>query len=172
MDSQEPVDVLTSYFEHRNRHDNEGALAHLAEGFEIHFVGGPTLTKQESSESLGWDTGANGRADWEIVEHTDDSIVVEGTETNDFLELLEVPAIHFQSVYWFTEHGLITRQRYRADWGDVRVQDAMEPAIEWAREHAPDQLKQAYPGGRMVYTEDAARRWVALLRRWRRATGG
>jgi hypothetical protein len=46
---------------------------------------------------------------------------------------------------------------------------AMKPLIEWAREHEPNELEAVFPNERMVYTEEAARRWISIARRWRAA---
>lgn len=169
MDRLEPLEVLRRYYEHRNRHETAAAEAYLAKSLEIQFVDGPTLNRQQVADAGGWDVGARGSVEWTVVETDGDRVVIRGTETNEFLRLLAIPPIRFDSTFWFDDEGLITRQRYRADWGDVSLPDALEPAVAWAREHAPDELEKVYPGGKMVYTEDAARRWVALLTRWRQA---
>ncbi len=57
-------------------------------------------------------------------------------------------------------------QHHEADWAGVSIDDALAPAVAWAEEHAPDALAKAYPEGRMIYSEETGRHWVALLRRW------
>ena len=166
------VETLTNYYALRREHDAEGALGLLADDFRIEFAGGPALDKEQAAQSLGWDFGTNGRADWSIVDETPGTIVVEGSETNDFLDLLEIREIPFRSVFHFDRNGLILRQEYAADWEGISVPDALQPAIDWASVNAPEDLERAYPEGRMVYTREAGERWVALLKRWRESLEG
>lgn len=161
--------ILRSYYDAVQRHDVDATLAHLADDFEIDFGGGAVMDKKGAAVAYGWDAGVGGRVDWRIVEQEERSIVVQGEERNDFLELLGIDRIPFRSTFNIDDDGRIARQTYQADWGSHSVPDAMAPAIEWARVNAPEDLAEAYPEERLVYSEASARRWVALLRQWRGA---
>ncbi len=162
---------MASYLGRLNDHEIHRALEHLAEGFQLEFKGGPTLGKADLTNALGWDAGTQGRVEWRIVSETSDAIAVEGEETNKFLALLDIEPLAFRSEFRFNDDGLISHQVHDVDWSGVSVSDALAPAIEWATEHARDELEQAYPQGKMVYSEETGRRWVALLQRWQAETG-
>lgn len=168
MSSRDLQDVLASYFEHVNRHDVAGALAHLTERFQLEFGGGPTLNKEEVARALGWDAGTEGRVEWRIVSASGNEVSVEGEETNEFLNLLGVPPLPFTGRFEFDESGLIARQHHVVEWPGASIDQALAPAIAWAGEHAPEELARVYPDGRLVYSQESGRVWVALLRRWRR----
>ena len=171
MSFKTPRDVLASYLAQLNDHEIHRALEHLAEEFRLEFKGGPTLSKSDLSSALGWDAGTQGRLEWSIVSETLETIAVEGEETNEFLTLLLIEPLAFRSEFRFNDDGLISHQVHDVDWTGVSVSDALAPAIEWATEHALDELAQAYPQGKMVYSEETGRRWVVLLRRWQAETG-
>ncbi len=170
MSAKTPLEVVARYLARLNEHDVPGALEHLADGFQLEFANGPTLSKADLASALGWDAGTQGRVEWRIASPSPSEIAVEGQETNEFLSLLHIEPLDFRSRFRVNDDGLILHQVHDVDWTGASVSDSLAPAIEWAAEHAPDELARAYPGGRMIYSEETGRRWVALLRRWRADT--
>lgn len=167
-----PEDAVDRYLTRTNEHDVPGALDCLADSFELRFAGSEyAMTKDSLADALAWDAGAGGHNEWHVVEVDGPRVTVEGRETNEFLELLGIESLHFRSTYVVDDDGRIASQTHAVDWGDVTLEDAMEPLIAWASRNEPEELEAIYPEGRMVYTEEMARRWVALARRWRTAEG-
>lgn len=165
-------DAVERYLTRTNEHDVPGALACLADSFELRFAGSEyAMRKDGLADALAWDAGTGGHNEWRVVEVDGRKVTVEGRETNEFLEILGIEALRFRSIFEVDDDGRIASQTHAVDWGDVTLEDAMEPLIAWASRNEPEELAAIYPEGRMVYTEEMARRWVALARRWRTAEG-
>ncbi|MDX1393849.1 MAG: nuclear transport factor 2 family protein [Gemmatimonadota bacterium] len=163
---------LARYMEAINRHDTRAALACLSRDFVLEFPGGAKLDRGGMESALGWDAGTKGRVEWSVVAERGNVITIEGEETNEFLRLLEIGPLPFESRFELDDHGLIAKQMHRTDWGGVSVEEALSPVLAWARQAAPAELAEVYPDGRMTYTEEAGRAWVDLLRRWSRSQSG
>lgn len=163
-------EAVKGYLEAANGHDTGGALDHLHDEFELQFVKGPTLDKAAIGRAMGWDIGTEGVRSWRIVSETGDEVVVEGEETNQFLQLLGSEPLKFRSEFRVDDQGLIMSQRYEVEWLSPSVEESLKPAIAWADVHAPEELAEVYPDGKLVYTEAMGRRWVALLKAWRSST--
>lgn len=163
--------TVNRYLSAVDRHDIDAALALLADDFELRFRGGPTMDREALARAMGWDVGTQGSLEWEVVSEEGAEITVEGTETNEFLRLLGVPPLPFRSRFTVNEDRLIEHQLYEVDWSGVSMEDELAPAVRWAEEHAPGELAEIYPGRKLVYTEEMGRRWVALLKRWKKGGG-
>ncbi len=159
--------IVGAYLEHVADHAIEDALACLAPDFILEFEGaGFTLTKAQTARALEWDVGANGRLDWRVVEELPPLVTIAGSEGNDFLDMIGVGSLDFQSIYTVAAAGLISRQLHEVSWGEVSLEDAMAPLTAWASEHAPEELNEICPEGQMVYSGPMAVRWVQLAQEW------
>lgn len=167
-----PEDAVERYLTRTNEHDAPAALGCLADSFELRFAGSEfAMTRDALADALAWDAGTGGHHEWRVVEVDGPEVTVEGRETNEFLALLGIEALRFRSTFEVDDDGRILGQTHAVDWGDVTLEDAMGPLVAWASRDEPEELEAIYPEGRMVYTEEMARRWVALARRWRTAEG-
>ena len=167
----EATDIVRAYLEHVAGHTIEGALACLAPEFELEFAGaGFTMAKSQAATALEWDVGANGRLDWRVVDESPNTVTIQGSEGNDFLDLIGVGPLEFRSVFTISPTGLISRQLHEASWGEVSLSDAMLPLTTWASEHEPEELAELYPGGTMSYSGPMAVRWVRLAEKWKDST--
>lgn len=163
-------DVVESYREAVNEHDIERALSYLSPDFRVLFVGTDfALSREQLREAMGWDAGANGRVVLELEKSEEGRAVYLGSESNDFLRLIGIPELKFRATFSLDEQGLIETQLYEKLPGQRSPEDAMKPAVEWASAERPDVLRRIYPDGRMIYTEEMARGWVALLEEWKRS---
>lgn len=164
------VDTVEAYLTDVAVHDLTSALERLSEEFTLEFAGGDfSLGKDDAARAMEWDVGADGRLTWTVVDASPRQVTVEGTEGNDFLDLLDVGSLDFRSTFTVDSGGAIVGQLHEVDWGDTTLDEAMAPLLAWAEVHAPEELEALRPGGRMVYTRPMAERWVALARRWRAA---
>lgn len=163
--------VVTAYLDAVNRHDVDQAMRHLSDGFRLEFAGGPSMAKADMASMLGWDAGVEGRVGWEIVAEEASEVVVEGQETNEFFRLLDVGHLRFRSRFRVDDDGRITHQRHEVQSLGDRYGEVLAEAVAWAQEHEPEELAEIYPQGRLIHSEAMGRRWVALLRRWRKARG-
>lgn len=161
-------ETVDRYLTLANEHDVPAALGCLADSFELRFVGSEfAIGKDAIADALAWDAGTDGQNEWRVVGTDGPRVTVEGQETNEFLSLLGIEALRFRSTFEVDDDGRIASQTHRVEWGDVTLEDAMEPLVAWASRHEPEELDAIYPEGRMVYTEEMGLRWVALARRWR-----
>ena len=169
------VDMMQQTFESYrnalNNHDVEKSLSFLAEDFKLVFVDfDMTMTKEQVVDVLGWDAGANTKVthgELQVFENTIASIF---SEQNDFLKLIDILELKAKIAYEFGEDGLIKQQLYEALPNQPSFEKRMGPAVEWAMEHRKEELAIIYPNNQMVFNEEMARRWVALLQEWRTAT--
>lgn len=167
-----PTGVVRAYLDRVNAHDVDGAMAFLEPDFELEFEGTDArMDRDGARRALEWDAGVNGRLLWSIVADDEVTVTVEGAESNDFLELLGIDALGFRSCFHVDAADRIARQVHRADWPDPPLDEALAPAVAWAQQYEPEEIADLYRDGQIVYTRHMAIRWVALLRRWREATG-
>jgi len=173
--SQEGEEVILqrfqSYRNALNNHDKEKALTYLAEDFKLVFVDfNMTMTKDQVVDVLGWDVGANGKVTHGELHVSENTISGTFTEQNDFLKLIDIPQLKAKINYKFGEDGLIKKQLYEALPNQPSFLEKMKPAIDWASQYRKEELAIIYPNNQMLFNEKMARRWVALLKDWRKAT--
>ena len=162
------VETVELYRAALNNHDIETAMSLLAEDYKLRFVGTEfVMSKADLPRMLGWDSGVNGHVEWDVVKGEAEALTFEGRERNDFFELLGIAHLRFRTTFRLDVKGKIIEQLYETHPGQPSSEEAMKPAVEWASQHNPAELQEVYPDGQMVYTEEMARRWVALLTEWR-----
>ncbi len=165
------AEIVGAYLGHLGDHSLQEALACLAPEFELEFAGaGFTLAKGQAATALEWDVGANGRLEWQLVEESLRTVTIQGSEGNDFLDLVGVGRLAFRSVFTLSPTGLISRQLHEVTWGKVSLSEAMIPLTAWASEHESAELAEIYPGEQMTYSRSMAVRWVRLAKKWKGAT--
>ena len=164
------ADIVATYLGHVSNHSLQEALACLTPEFELGFAGSEfTLGKSQTATALEWDVGANGRLEWRPVDESSHTVTIQGSEGNDFLDLIGVGRLSFRSVFTVSVDGLIARQVHDVSWGEVGLSEAMIPLTAWASEHEPEELAEIYPGEQMTYSRPMAVRWVRLARKWKDA---
>ncbi len=162
---------IMEYLERIDRHDVDGALALVAEDFQLRFGGSAaSMSKDDLEKALAWDAAVNSRATHEIVSSSEDSATVLTTERNDFFALIGISALRSLSTFEVNAEGRIEKQRSNVLDGQPSWIDAMKPAVEWCSIHRPDELAAVHDEGRIVFDGASARRWLSLLRAWRKAT--
>lgn len=97
-------------------------------------------------------------------------ITVRDVEDNEFYRLIERRPAEADLTYQFDDQGRIQRVLYKPD-RSAASPDRFEEAVRWARIHRPAELQHLMPDGQIVPDLARARRWRALLRDWRRASG-
>ena len=116
------LDIVRVYLDHLANHATQDALACLAPGFELEFAGaGFTMLKSQAATALEWDAGANGRLDWQLVEESPPTVTIQGSEGNDFLDLIGIGALGFRSGFTISPTGLISHQLHETSWGEVSL---------------------------------------------------
>ena len=166
-----PVDLVTqcrSYLAALNAHDLPRALAHLSADFRAHFPAvGVSLTREDLQAAFGWDVGTNGVFSYDRLDPNESEVSGVITEANEFYRLLGLESTTAKITFRFDATGCIQEQVYEPLSGLHSVAEALKAPTAWARREEPGELEAIAPGGQLVYTESAGRRWVGLLRRWR-----
>ena len=163
-------DRLDAFLDAHHRHDIEAVLALLAPDYQLEFPGGFIMSKKDVETILVWDHAVNGLYTYENVQVEGDTLRCLLRERNDFFQLLGVEELQANMTYRFNEQGLIVEQIYEPVPGQQDWQEALKPALSWAREHRSEELAEIYPEDQFVYTAEMAKRWLTLLREWREAT--
>lgn len=158
------------YIKALNQHDIEKVLGFLADDFELYFVEfDSSMDKKAYVDVLGWDKGVNGKVTYENLEIEGNTIKGLFTERNQFFDLVDITEMKATITYRFNENGKIVKQSYTALPDQPAFQEKMQPVIEWARAHMPNELEEIYPQNQMIYNEEMGKRWVALLKKWKAA---
>jgi hypothetical protein len=126
-----------------------------------------SLTRADLALALGWDTSTNGYFAYDSLDIGTAEISGVLTETNDFYKLLGLEPATSRTTFRFDADGLICEQLYEPLPPLRSVAEALEAPMAWARRERAAEFEMLAPDGSVVYTEDAGRRWVALLREWR-----
>lgn len=163
---RDAIAIVTSYLTSINRHEPADALEHLSDSFRLEFVDGPVLTRAQMTEVLGWDAATHAAVVWSVVSDGADWVRVRGSETNEFLASLDVPPLAFVSRFEIDSEGRIDRQQHELQWTGPALGERLSPLVEWARGSMPQALAEAFPDGRMVYSERTGRLWLDMVRRW------
>ena len=160
--------MLEAYLSALNRHDLAAALERLAPDVVFTNVERTwSLQRAEVEGLLAWDAALRSRMRCERFRERGDRAQAIFRETNDLLGLLGIDERRYRLTFT-VRAGRIVEQVIEPLAGEGPTDaDALAPAIAWARNEEPAELDAIYPEGRMVLDGDSARRWVALLERWR-----
>ncbi len=166
------LNTVENYITALNQHDLDYAGTFLAANVVMNFVGTDyELNKAQILSSLGWDMGTKARFSYTVAETVAEAVVVDLTETNNFLELLSVPPLQARMEFQFNNENLIRSVSYEASGGSVKdpgaVARALEPVIKWASQNDADILAEVYDGEHIQYSRQSAEGWVKLLSSWR-----
>lgn len=162
---------LDAYLDALNEHRTDEAMRLLADDFQLHFSGyNMTIDKNGMADVLGWDKGVNGEVAYENLSVAADSITAVFTERNDFFRLIGIEALQATITYTFDRAGQIVKQTYTPLPDQPSFQQKMQPAIDWARANRPEELDEIYPQNQIHFNQEMGKRWVALLKAWKKAT--
>jgi hypothetical protein len=169
----DPIARCRSYFAALNSYDIPGALVCLSADFRAYFPAvGASLTREDLPAALAWDVATNGQFSYDPLEASESEVSGLLTEANEFYRLLGLEPAIARVTFRFDAIGLIREQVYEPRSGShLSVADALKAPMGWARREEPEELEAIAPGGQLVYTESAGRRWIELLARWRDSIG-
>jgi hypothetical protein len=105
---------------------------------------------------------------YEVIEEGPESAVVLVTESNDFFRLLKLDGQKLRVKFIVKGEQLKEEIVESILKMEPPYEEALQPAIEWAQAHRPQDLARAYPNGRMVFNDTTAKAWASLLKEWRR----
>jgi hypothetical protein len=155
-----------------NRHDLKAVLSFLAPEYEFKVANSTyKVAKKDIAGMLEWDFAANSHSAYSEVEVKGNTISAVLTEQNDFYKSIGISERKYRFTYIYNEAGLIKEAILEQALSDTASFDAaLKPALDWARKERPQELSEIYPNGKFVYNTQMAKRWLALLRDWHKAT--
>jgi hypothetical protein len=165
-----PSSVFDDFIDAMERKDLEATLAFFADDFVMETSEGRfRATREYLPLLIEWNFAADTRMEVREKHVTGDTVTVVVWETNPFLELTGMGP-HLMRSHYVVNGRQFTRQTFELLEGHGEMRRAIKPAVSWAKIHDPEALEKVYPGGKFVYTGDAVRNWITLLRKWKAAT--
>ncbi|MDN5202526.1 hypothetical protein QQ008_14155 [Fulvivirgaceae bacterium BMA10] len=162
---------LTRYFKSLNSHHIGEILDFFSEDFQLHFSGyDDTIDKTALKSILAWDKGVNGKVSFQNLVINNELVTIDFTEQNDFFRLIGIKELKATITYAFDPAGKILKQTYTPFPDQPSFQEYMKPAVQWAKSNRQDELNEIYPNDQMIFNEEMAKRWLILLKQWKRAS--
>lgn len=88
-------------------------------------------------------------------------------ENNDFYTLIGKGPTKTLRTYWLNEDNKIDKLlMYWIPQENTTTSEHLGPIVEWAMQHDSNEIKELYPDGRIVPSEENAKRWKKLLNRY------
>jgi hypothetical protein len=169
-DDQKMKRQVETYVQSLNEHDLEKALSMLSNDFKLHFTEyDARVDKKGMVNILGWDKGVNGMVSYEDLAAEGDSVTGLFSEQNDFFKLIGINEFKAKVSFTFDESGLMVKQSYTPLPNQPSFLEKMQPAIEWAKKSRPEELAKIYRDNQIQFTEQMGKRWVLLLKEWKRS---
>ena len=165
--------VFESFAQALHRHDIEAALSHVAEDFVLRDPQSSYRGDRESFRvMLGWDVAVDGSTEFHNILVDGDTVHVTAVETSRFIELLGINQGEFRLTFVIRD-DLIREEIIGGSTEFMRsVNEALQPVVEWAKAHRPEDLAKIYSDGQLIYTEETGRLWIVLLEKWRAEVAG
>ncbi len=117
-----------------------------------------------------WDRACNPKYECgDFLINGDQAPVIMRAE-NDFSRLLDFAGWETKLELRFTGDGKIQEELVILLDSGPSFEEKLQPALDWLGAHYPDDLLEIYPNDQFVISGENARRWIGLLREWRRAT--
>ncbi len=169
--SQDLKERLEAYRRAYNQHDSKAILSFLAPDYEFKVANSTyKVAKKDISGLLEWDFATNALSAYSDVEVKGNTISATLTEQNDFYKSIGISERKYRFTYIYGEEGLIKQAILEKALSDAASFDeALKPALDWARKERPQELSEIYPDGKFIYNTQMAKRWLTLLQDWREA---
>jgi ketosteroid isomerase-like protein len=155
-----------------NDHDVERVMSFYAED-AIHEVPGQFMLrgKEEIRGLVEYDAVSNARLSFSKYRVEGQTIMCQSTVTDDWIKAAGIEEVHYSTKLVFKD-GLI--QQWTAQTSPEAVQQLTKlftSVTEWASRERPRELEELISQGDFVYSAENARKSLALLREWQKATG-
>jgi hypothetical protein len=161
--------IVRTFLERLDRHEVEGALALLDDGFVFRSVdGGFSADRDALPAMLSWDEVADGEVRIETLERRGDVVEARLMETNYFTRTLGLSGWVVEARFR-VQNGRITEEvvsEITADGPtfDQRFARALAPVREWATNARPGVADSVFAGGHIArYDAPTARRLRDLV---------
>ena len=88
-------------------------------------------------------------------------------EQNDFSKLIGFPGWKAEVKLLLDKKGSIHELIYIPDKSNPDYKKWLQPALDWMKKNNPSELDKVYSNGKLIRTEEAAKKWVVLLNEWK-----
>lgn len=170
-----PRAIVREFVEDVRRHDVDGAMSHLADGFVFRDAGGKFAVGREAMPAmLSWDAAVRSRLRIDEVRASGDTVWTQLVEQNRLTDLLDLEPWVVEAVF-VVRHAEITEEMVRElTAGEPtfthRFQAALEPIRRWAAQERPALARTIFEDGQVArYDGPTARRLLELIGEYRRA---
>ena len=161
--------VVMAYLEAHNRHDMDAVLALFAPDIRFEMSGLWVRVGIEEMRSLeAWDKVVNSQLTFKDLRVQSGRMTCKAEETNDWLKMVGIEAVYYDTVKFEFENDVIRHIRVKiASKSEMAIDRGSNKVVRWAFEAEPDTVHQVIPRGQLLYSEENAHKWIALVQKWR-----
>lgn len=163
---------VAQYIDACNRHDIDAVAGFYTADARFELVGAWTRQgRDELRELAEYDKGTNCVMAISGAKVTGDTVEVRLVDKNDWFRLAGVDEVVFDSVTFRFRGDKIAEMRVViSEESAAALGRASSQVMAWMKEKHPAELAELMPGGRRVYSEEAALKWLRLLEEFRITT--
>ncbi len=169
-------DRVKGYLSAHNSHEVEETMVFYAEDCQFTLPGQQTIAGKSNVRALEeFDAVVNSELLFSDVEGRGDTVFIgQVRERNDWFRLAGIDEVHYQPGSKFIfRNGFITQIR-PADLTAASaeaLEGSLQAITKWASRERSKLLAELMPEGKFVYNAETARKWLELLRDWRKQVG-
>jgi hypothetical protein len=146
-------------------------MSFYADDIEFEIVGAWARKGKAAMRELAeWDRVTNLHMAFSDIVVNGDTVTCKLVENNDWWRLAGIGEVQYQPCVMVFHNGLISEMRATMTQESLdRYAEKWPSIISWAKEHRGEEVKGLLPGGKFIYSAEAAKKWLALLQAWRGA---
>jgi hypothetical protein len=161
--------IVLAYQEAHNAHDVDKAMTFFAPNIRFEMAG---IWVREGFEEMRvmevWDSVVGGEVFFKDFKTRTGRLECKATESNDWLKIVGIDAVTYDSFRFEFENGRIGRIRAKVSPKDeMAIDRAVNRVVRWALEARPDEIDDIIPRGLFNYGHEQAERWMVLLKEWK-----
>lgn len=161
-----PASRLKAYQEALNSHDVDRVMSFYAEDIRFEVIGGHVKKGKENLRGWAeWDAAVNCHLTFTDLVVRGDTVTCKAIEQNDWYRLAGIEKVYYGSNTIIFRDELITKIKAELTEESARaIGEAFQSITEWASQERSQQLAELMPEGKIVYSAETAKGWLALLR--------
>jgi hypothetical protein len=164
-----PRKVVEAYQTAHNSGDVDSVMALIYPDARADFAGmGPSLWgPDELRGKAAYDSALHAQYSLIALKTVGDTIFVNATESNDWLQAAGVPANKFAKFYFVIKDAKIRYIRAELDDASIdNINGVMSSLIPWAEENRPDEFNRL-TSELYLFSAESARQSILLLSAWK-----
>lgn len=162
------LDAVRSFLAAANAHEVEVALAHLAPDYRFLESGAESGIDRDGMRTIfEWDAVLDSEALEETMQASGDRVEGEFLERNALYRGLGIEETRCRLVFRVEDGRIAEQVITQLPQDGPSFDEAVTPFLEWLGEEDPDAFEELMPEGEIEFRADLAKRWLALVERWR-----